>query len=188
MYTKLDSWKILDTLQIVDTRMKQNIKQYCTCFHISCKMFCCIISIYLSILIPLGQGAVFTYRCCPGPIALEAYGAAAKMWPKYFGSYNPTGEKHNGGEIYKNRFGRLLYVHDGGKWSANTVLNERGVLRGDVWQPIHHFKMDNEDDLSLPLIVHDMKPRFFTYWILLIVCDRYNPEVRLRGPLSRWQD
>ena len=133
MYTKLDSWKILDTLQIVDTRMKQNIKQYCTCFHISCKMFCCIISIYLSILIPLGQGAVFTYRCCPGPIALEAYGAAAKMWPKYFGSYNPTGEKHNGGEIYKNRFGRLLYVHDGGKWSANTVLNERGVLRGQAW-------------------------------------------------------
>ena len=95
-------------------------------------MFCRIISIYLSILIPLGQGAVFTYRCCPGPIALEAYGAAAKMWPKYFGSYNPTGERHNGGEIYKNRFGRLLYVHDGGKWSANTVINERGVLRGDV--------------------------------------------------------
>ena len=97
-------------------------------------MFCCIVSIYLSILIPLGRGAVFTYRCCPGPIALEAYGTAAKMWPQYFGPYDPTGEKHNGGEVYRNRFGRLLYVHDGGKWSANNVINDKGVLRGQTWK------------------------------------------------------
>ena len=97
-------------------------------------MFCCIVSIYLSILIPLGRGAVFTYRCCPGPIALEAYGAAAKMWPKYFGPYDPTGEKYNRGEVYRNRFGRLLYVHDGGKWSANNVINDKGVLRGQTWK------------------------------------------------------
>ena len=58
----------------------------------------------------------------------------------------------------------------------------------DVWQPIHHFKMENEDILVSHWLSTTWNLDFSHYWILLIVCDRYNPEVRLRGPLSRWQD
>ena len=52
------------------------------------------------------------------------------MWPQYLGEYQPTEEDHNGAQVYVNSEGLLLYMNDNGDWSANTVINNRGVLRG----------------------------------------------------------
>ena len=52
------------------------------------------------------------------------------MWPRYLGEYQPTEEDHNGARVYVNSEGLLLYVTDKGDWSANTVINNRGVFRG----------------------------------------------------------
>ena len=71
-------------------------------------------------------------QCCPGSIMLVAKGAELQRWPKYFGLWdpNPNGEKYNGEKVYMNALGNYLYKLENGKWSANTELNERGVLRG----------------------------------------------------------
>ena len=71
-------------------------------------------------------------ECCPGSIMLVARGAEWQRWPKYFGRWdpNPSGEKFNGEKVYINALGNYLYKLENGKWSANTELNERGVLRG----------------------------------------------------------
>ena len=71
-------------------------------------------------------------KCCSGSILLAAKGAELQKWPKYFGRWdpNPSGEKYNGEKVYMNALGNYLYKLENGKWSANTELNERGVLRG----------------------------------------------------------
>ena len=65
--------------------------------------------------------AKYLGHLCPG-----------QRWPKYFGRWdpNPSGEKFNGEKVYMNALGNFLYKLENGKWSANTELNERGVLRG----------------------------------------------------------
>ena len=68
--------------------------------------------------------------CCPGSVTLEAGGDVEAVWPRYLGEYQPTEEEHNGARVYVNSEGLLLYVTDKGDWSANTVINNRGVLRG----------------------------------------------------------
>ena len=52
------------------------------------------------------------------------------MWPQYLGEYQPKDEEHNGAQVFVNSEGLFLYVNDNGDWSANTVINDRGVLRG----------------------------------------------------------
>ena len=68
--------------------------------------------------------------CCPGSITLEASAAVVKKWPKYFGRYNPTGKRYHRALVYINQHGLFLFVNSKGAWSANQVVNERGVLRG----------------------------------------------------------
>ena len=63
-------------------------------------------------------------------MTLEAGGDVEAVWPQYLGEYQPTEETHNGAQVYVNSEGLLLYVTDKGDWSANTVINNRGVLRG----------------------------------------------------------
>ena len=53
------------------------------------------------------------------------------MWPQYLGEYKPQEEEHNGAQVFVNSEGLFLYVNDNGDWSANTIINDRGVLRGD---------------------------------------------------------
>ena len=70
-------------------------------------------------------------RCCPGPVTLKGGGDVEKKWPKYLGQYQTSEHlDHHGAPVYVNSFGRLLFVNDNGDWSANTVINNRGVLRG----------------------------------------------------------
>ena len=71
-----------------------------------------------------------TEGCCPGSVTLEAGGDVEAVWPRYLGEYQPTEEEHNGARVYVNSEGLLLYVTDKGDWSANTVINNRGVFRG----------------------------------------------------------
>ena len=54
----------------------------------------------------------------------------SQLWPQYLGEYQPKDEDHNGARVYVNSEGLLLYMNDKGDWSANTVINNRGVLRG----------------------------------------------------------
>ena len=63
-------------------------------------------------------------------MTLEAGGDVEAVWPQYLGEYQPTEEDHNGARVYVNSEGLLLYMNDKGDWSANTVINNRGVLRG----------------------------------------------------------
>ena len=55
----------------------------------------------------------------------------SRLWPQYLGEYQPKDEEHNGAQVYVNSAGLFLYVNDNGDWSANTIINDRGVLRGD---------------------------------------------------------
>ena len=78
-----------------------------------------------SIVGPLSLGP-----CCPWSVTLEASAAVLKKWPQYFGQYTPTGKRYHRAPVYINKQGRYLFVNKKGAWSANNVLNERGVLRG----------------------------------------------------------
>ena len=70
-------------------------------------------------------------HCCPGPVTLKGGGDVEKKWPKYLGQYQTSEHlDHHGAPVYVNSFGRLLFVNDNGDWSANTVINDRGVFRG----------------------------------------------------------
>ena len=94
-------------------------------------------------------------QCCQGSITLAAQGAAAEKWPRYVGEYTRTRDHHNGFPVYRystvqysklqystvqyNGFpvyrsssGLFLYKHSKDKWRANSVVNERGVLRGTL--------------------------------------------------------
>ena len=73
---------------------------------------------------------LYSGSCCPGSITLEASAAVVNKWPKYFGGYNPTGKRYHGSPVYINQHGLFLFVTSKGAWSANQVVNERGVLRG----------------------------------------------------------
>ena len=70
-------------------------------------------------------------ECCAGPVTLDASGAVSRLWPQYLGEFQPTSEEHNRGRVYVNSKGLFLYVNDNGDWSANTVINDRGVFKGD---------------------------------------------------------
>ena len=54
----------------------------------------------------------------------------SRLWSQYLGEFQPTSEEHNGTRVYVNSGELFLYVNDNGDWSANTVINDRGVLRG----------------------------------------------------------
>ena len=69
-------------------------------------------------------------HCCPGPLTLSGSGAAADKWSKYLGQYKPTGEQHEGAEVFRNKNGNYLYHHKRGQWRTNNVINDRGVLKG----------------------------------------------------------
>ena len=40
--------------------------------------------------------------------------------------------QHNGFPVYRSSSGLFLYKHTNDKWRANSVVNERGVLRGTL--------------------------------------------------------
>ena len=86
----------------------------------------------LSLLLWLGlaRSESTAPRCCPGPLTLSGSGAAAEKWPKYLGQYKPTGEQHEGAEVFRNKDGNYLYHHKRGQWRTNNVINDRGVLKG----------------------------------------------------------
>ena len=86
----------------------------------------------LSLLLSLGHARSESTapRCCPGPLTLSGSGAAAEKWSKYLGQYKPTGEQHEGAEVFRNKDGNYLYHHKQGQWRTNNVINDRGVLKG----------------------------------------------------------
>ena len=73
---------------------------------------------------------IYSGSCCSGSITLEASAAVVTKWPKYFGQYTPTGKRYHRSPVYINKHSRYLFINKKGAWSANDVLNERGVLRG----------------------------------------------------------
>ena len=81
-------------------------------------------------------------RCCLGPLTLKGGGDVEKKWPKYLGQYQTSEHlDHHGAPVYVNSFGRLLFVNDNGDWSANTVINDRGVFRG-IGDPLKGAHME----------------------------------------------
>ena len=90
------------------------------------------LALVLSLLLWLGlaRSESTAPRCCPGPLTLSGSGAAAEKWSKYLGQYKPTGEQHEGAEVFRNKDGNYLYHHKRGQWRTNNVINDRGVLKG----------------------------------------------------------
>ena len=91
-----------------------------------------------SLMLEQERKSIFYYHsstlgghCCPGPVTLKGGGDVEKKWPKYLGQYQTSEHlDHHRAPVYVNTFGRLLFVNDNGDWSANTVINDRGVFRG----------------------------------------------------------
>ena len=64
-----------------------------------------------------------------GVITLSATGAAARIHPKYLGSYEATGGEYYGAPIYRNGDGYYLYRHSDGTWHANNSIAAYGAYR-----------------------------------------------------------
>ena len=75
---------------------------------------------------------LYSGPCCPWSITLDASADVIKMFPQYFGRYNPTGKIYHRAPVYINKEGLFLFVNKKGAWSANDKVNERGLLRGTV--------------------------------------------------------
>ena len=122
------------------------------------------------------KGLEDTSDCCPGAVLLIVSGAAADKWPKYYGRWKPKGYDLKGDQYYKNDFGNYLYKLENGKWSANSKVNERGVLRGGAdgdgdqesqcLEDITHWKYWHEEEWQPAeiTIVCDGQENFRKYW------------------------
>ena len=73
---------------------------------------------------------LYSGPCCPWSITLDASADVIKMFPQYFGRYNPTGKIYHRAPVYINKNGLFLFVNKKGAWSANDKVNDRGLLRG----------------------------------------------------------
>ena len=61
---------------------------------------------------------IFLSDCCKS-VTLSATGAPAKIYPEYLGSYEATGEEHEGAPVYRNSNGDHLYKYSDGTWRAD---------------------------------------------------------------------
>ena len=85
--------------------------------------------------------SLFSSGCCKS-VTLFFTGAAARFekWPKYLGSYEVTGEEHEGsggeeheGEVYSNSDGIYLYRHSDGRWRVGGMVDGRIGFSGNIW-------------------------------------------------------
>ena len=72
----------------------------------------------------------FSAECCKSLTLVDTTGEFAKTWKKYLGQYTFVQNGGFGAPIYQNSDERYLFLNEKGKWSANTMINEKGVLRG----------------------------------------------------------
>ena len=73
------------------------------------------------------ESSLFSSDCCKS-VTLSATGEAA-MWPTYLGSYEATGEEHDGAPVYRKSDGKYLYRNSDGTWRATYEIGGTGIYR-----------------------------------------------------------
>ena len=78
------------------------------------------------------ESSFFSPGCCKS-VTLSATGAPAKIYPEYLGSYEATGEEHEGAPVYRNSNGDHLYKYSDGTWRADYYkIGSEGVKSVDT--------------------------------------------------------